>query len=410
MKRLRNRGMTRTATGCAVVFVAICASCGDAPSDQGPSVRDSAGIRIVENVNPQWEVGQSWSLADTPSMRIGGTGEPDSELWRVTGGLRLSDGRVLIANNGTKQLRFYDHEGSLLHTTGREGEGPGEFVFLFRIWQLPGDSVIAYDPNLRRISLYDGSGSLVGIFRAPYAFVSYHHAFSDGTMLGTLDLIIGPGPASGVRRDSMAYALYGRNGELRDTIGWFRADEYYLYSTVHEYGALEPPFRRQAAHAVHGSDLYTGYGDRYEIRRWSPPGRLQSILRRTVSPVEIRDGIDLWAEVDSLEIPTWLRNEAAGFDLPTTMPAFSAFMVDERGNLWVRRPAWPNPVPDSWDVFNPDGWFLGTIDMPERFEPQQIGETWVIGTWKDELDVEQVRLYKLIKPRGHDARNARADR
>jgi hypothetical protein len=38
--------------------------------------------------------------------------------------------------------------------------------------------------------------------------------------------------------------------------------------------------------------------------------------------------------------------------------------------------------------------------MPERFLVFAIGSDWVIGRWRDELDVEHVRLYELHKPEG----------
>jgi hypothetical protein len=50
-------------------------------------------------------------------------------------------------------------------------------------------------------------------------------------------------------------------------------------------------------------------------------------------------------------------------------------------------------------VFDPAGVYLGDVEMPERFRVFQIGADFVLGQWRDEDDVEHVRLYPLIKPR-----------
>ena len=36
--------------------------------------------------------------------------------------------------------------------------------------------------------------------------------------------------------------------------------------------------------------------------------------------------------------------------------------------------------------------------LPPRFQPLDIGPDYVLGLWRDADDVEQVRLYGLVKP------------
>ena len=90
--------------------------------------RDSAGVTIVENVRGSWSEAQSWRLSPEPAVDIGVLeGAPEYQLFRVGGALRLDDGRIVVANGGTGELRFYDEAGSYLSASGRKGEGPGEF-------------------------------------------------------------------------------------------------------------------------------------------------------------------------------------------------------------------------------------------------------------------------------------------
>lgn len=41
---------------------------------------------------------------------------------------------------------------------------------------------------------------------------------------------------------------------------------------------------------------------------------------------------------------------------------------------------------------------MGEVDLPADLDPTHIGEDVIVGTWRDELDVEHVQVYDLIKP------------
>ena len=93
-------------------------------------VRDSAGVRIVEH--PSDFAAPSWLISETPTIDIGsGDGDSSTLLYQVEGTHRLSDGRIVVANRSSHELRYYDAEGNYLHSAGRQGEGPGEFEGLF---------------------------------------------------------------------------------------------------------------------------------------------------------------------------------------------------------------------------------------------------------------------------------------
>ena len=52
---------------------------------------------------------------------------------------------------------------------------------------------------------------------------------------------------------------------------------------------------------------------------------------------------------------------------------------------------------NDWWVFTAGDDFPQRVRMPEGFRPLDIGESWVIGIWTDDLDVEHVRLYPLSR-------------
>ncbi len=68
--------------------------------------------------------------------------------------------------------------------------------------------------------------------------------------------------------------------------------------------------------------------------------------------------------------------------------------------MWVAE--YQNPGKDlrDWVVFDPEGRLLGSVTMPERFTVYQIDARFVLGLRTDELGVERVELFELVKGQG----------
>ena len=83
--------------------------------------------------------------------------------------------------------------------------------------------------------------------------------------------------------------------------------------------------------------------------------------------------------------------------VPETFPAYHRVRGDVNGNLWVQ--AYPVPPQSTarWAVFDSTGVLQGEIDMPVELDPTHIGEDFIVGVWRDDLDVEHVQLYALVK-------------
>ena len=75
----------------------------------------------------------------------------------------------------------------------------------------------------------------------------------------------------------------------------------------------------------------------------------------------------------------------------------SPLVVDVEGNLWVAEYRNWGDDPRRWHVFDPDGALFGVVEMPTSFTVYQIGSDFILGSWRDESDVEHVRLFELIK-------------
>ena len=100
-----------------VVHWAACVPEGDHRPILSSRTRDSAGITIVENGRPFPGSRLPWRVADAPAVSIGThEGEEGEMLFIVLDATRLADGRIVVANAGTSELRVFGADGDFLET------------------------------------------------------------------------------------------------------------------------------------------------------------------------------------------------------------------------------------------------------------------------------------------------------
>ena len=100
---------------------------------------DSAGIEIVENARPPDDSRLGWRIGPEPTVSIGEVeGEDPYLLHDVSDAMMLGDGRIVVVNSGTSELRVFNGSGMHVSTWGGEGEGPGEFSWLRAVEPGPG--------------------------------------------------------------------------------------------------------------------------------------------------------------------------------------------------------------------------------------------------------------------------------
>lgn len=390
-----------------LLFVTACGGRGDAGAGAA-AVRDSAGIQIVENRGGRWGDDAGWRLSEEPTLQIGvAEGDTLYQLDGVREALRLGDGRIVVANAGSHQLRWYGADGRHAASGGREGGGPGEFRRLWALRRLPGDSVMAYDLGAFRLSWFGPDGRFVRsaplqpVGQVPPRFVG---RFADGSMLLSASVrTLGESPQSGTSRDTLLWLRADATGVLVDSLPVTPGSEasFQIFTQggqVTGMNILTLPFMRNVHTAAAGDRYWQGITDAYEIVLRRADGTPERIVRRAVEPVPVRG-----AYLDSLRrVQVALQGPEEGKSLdqvqvPERLPAFERLLVDEGGNLWVQQTLWPGVVPVAWDVFDGDGKMLGTVRMPAGFHATQIGADFVLGVWTDEDDVQYVRMYRLTK-------------
>ena len=404
---------TMVRLGILVLVLALLTACGaGAQPRERAMVRDSAGITIVENSVGLWRKGEAWRLTEAPLVEIGVLdGEPEYQLYQVTGATRLADGRIVVANGGTRELRFYDGDGRFLRSVGRQGAGPGEFRGYMGL-HVGGDSLYAFDSDLRRVSVFDQEGRFARSFvlEGPTSGASpfMRGVFSDRSVLvsGSRPFRYGE-ERGGVARRTVSFWRYGPDGVQLDSIGSFPGSESYVHVTGGSMSVMSLAFGKELHQAIHGMALYIGTTDHYEIGRYAADGTLERLIRRpnavvAVTPEDIRRYRAELLEAMEMEFRQDFASMMDAMPYPETFPAYQRLATDPAGNLWVEEYRRPGDDQPRWTVFDPSGQMLGTVDMPSGFTSVEIGNDYVLGIWKDEFDVEHVRLYGLTKPRADD--------
>jgi hypothetical protein len=385
----------------------LCLACSDKSARTvGHVVRDSAGIRVVENASPTWNAESAWRLGDVPTLDIGGSDvDPNYELYRVRGALGMPDGRLVIANAGTLELRFYSASGAYLTASGREGEGPGEFQYFSWIARTRGDSLAVFDRRMSRLSVIDSDGRFarnVTIRSVGEMVVQMAGVFGDGSILSYGSPIRG---SMGSFRTEDYLFHHERDGALIDTIGIFPGREAFVRDL--DPGPVmngSPYFFRSSTYLAGNEQLYVATNDTYEIGIYSREGDLVSLIRRRFTHLEVtEEAVQLVRERSvSARTPHPMRPQLEEFadakPIPETMPAYAAVKLDESGNLWVEEYRYPDDAVSRWTVFDVGGVMLGTIRMPSGFLLLYAGESFVLGSTHDELDLERIQRYALIKP------------
>ena len=381
-----------------------------AVADSGITIRDSADIRIVENPLPPEGSRLDWQIGPEPTVSIGDVvGEDPYLLQGALDATRLGDGRIVVANVLTQELRVFDARGTYIETWGGAGEGPGEFTGLWEVGRWPGDSVFAGTTARRSISVFASDGSFGRTFNIVrhggplWTFVSPVSVTRDGSVLTVLAL-----PTA----DTLVAVL--RDGEGTTIVSFGSHPSWDLH--VMTVGGRTSPFRtifgRSPVLGVWGGLVVIGSTDRYELKAFGADGSLERIVRRAhvpraPTPADVAAFIDeaLADETSGMpdaEAENVKRHRRPVYEsVPAAeyFPVFESIVTDALGHLWVEeyeRPGEARPG-SMWTVFDPEGHVLGLVETPDAMKVKEIGADYILTSIRDELDVEYVQLWPLVR-------------
>ena len=400
----------------SILGVLIPLACGDSGPDSDPSrtqIRDSADIRIVENETPPQDSRLPWRIGPEPTVSIG---KVDGEEPYLLNGARdatiLSDGRIVVANLGTNELRVFDARGTHVVTWGGSGEGPGEFTELGHVDRWPADSIVAWSAARLGISVLASDGSFGRTFRMQsdgrekygrplWIYFTPVSATRDGSVLTVLEF---------PNEDTLVAELRDGEGRTIANFGTHPGWEPYRGTLDGRNFSQMTTFGREAVYGTWGNRIVIGDTDRYELKAFQADGSLERIVRRSHVPrvptaavvaayidqqvPQARPGM---SDTDVQRLQQDSRRRWESVPVAEYFPVFTSVMSDALDHLWVEEYEFPGEErPGSlWTVFDPEGRVLGFVETPEGLWIWEIGEDYILGRAEDELGVECVQVWPL---------------
>ncbi len=318
------------------------------------------------------------------------------------------DGAIYIFDGMVPALRKYAPDGRYLKTFGRAGGGPGEYTFPDAGLAVLGDGrVLLRDPGNIRISVYSSDGEYLDGWRIR----------GDGTsrplykdQLGNSYTQIVLNPLDEVTDWRFGLVRYGPAGVPGDTLAAPTWDyETPSLSATYSGGGGTLKYLPFAPRGVWTFSplgyMIGGIPTRYSFDLFLAPGRVLRIERTNWRPVPVapaeraeheRIVTDMMRRVD----PAW---RWTGPGIPNTKPPYTGLLVGDSGRIWLllhqeaqqNEPdledtdeaaanpqlTWTEPV--AFDVFEPDGRYLGMVRAPRGFStrpsPVMRGDTvWAV--------------------------------
>ena len=387
----------------------------------GVTVRDSAGVEIVENHAPERPTGRFWTMGAEPEFVLGGDQGGDGAahdsshlVWEVTAAARLADGRVAVLSQGNRTILLFETSGKLSGSIGRGGRGPGEFSNPEHIQYLAGDTLVVWDAMLGPVSYFDASGALLkqklidlgAVFAAvrPFGGNTPERVM---TPLADGSFVVAIGP----RRDDSGRKGHWRYVRVDSTYSANALGEWYwgggaAFAATFGFGervtVLIPRYFVGRPHIAAGGPpprVYISVADENEIHHFSAEGVLRRIIRRTTEPVPItaeeravlaEEERRTYAPYPGLMAEVRRRRE----QLPPPRrfhPPINGLRMDTEGHLWVK-----DPLKNQWSVVGPDGRWLGTLSHTALGgRVLRIEEDLILTVHLDELGAERVEGHRL---------------
>lgn len=395
------RGVAAGATHPTLILAAVamtalggCSERDAARSWQGRVDTLASGTVVVSN--PQdglWGEGEAWRFVE--QGRVGDLSMEEPEVFAGVSDLLLDPaGRIYLLDRQSRRVQVFGPDGAYVRTIGREGEGPGELADPIGLAWLPSGDMLVVDPRNTRYTVFDTSG----------AFVTSHPRQLGGYSLpwrghvddeGHLSEVVFAGGRTALIRTDASFAPV-------DTlpIPRFEGDEFVL-TTENAQMTAGVPFTSQQVETLGPSgELWVGMTGDYGIARMEGPGDTAVVVRKEAGRLPVT-GADRDRAVEGLQ---WFTRQGGKVDpsrIPSEKPFFSTFFVGEDGHLWVVRTAPAEADSSRIDVFDPDGRYLGPVQLPFRPASNSLfGTDYLVTATSDSLGVPYVVRMRIEKGGG----------
>jgi len=422
------RGTERSARGLGVILclclaVAACRGTERGSTDGWRAVVDTVGDTIVVHTVS----GSVWGDPATleAEVSIGRFEGPDAYILGDPGALGVApDGSIVVLDTQVPVIRVYAADGSWVRDIGRQGRGPGEYDGPDAIAVLHDGRVIVRDPGNARISVFALDGTLLDTWPHAAGFNTGRRYYVDaaGNSYTTILLERGLPPWEW----KFGLVRYDPSGQPTDTLAapvWAYEPAQVKASREQSSSVRSVPFTPQRSWTFSPLGYFVGgLSDAYRIDLFRSDGSVLRLERDrapvAVSRAEADEARRRITEGLKRQYGAWRWN---GPPVPDTKPPFREIFTSDEGNVWVvlstpgvatltdaeaaaeyqasgRTPArFVEPV--AFDVFAPDGRYLGAVRTPASFaidpEPVVRGDT-VWAVTRDDLGVATITRFRIV--------------
>lgn len=325
-----------------------------------------------------------------------------AELTQVNSIAVDRNGTIYVADRWA--VRLFGPDGRLLRSIGRQGSGPGEFDEVGTIGLLPGDSLYAFDPGHRRITVFTPT-----TFRP-----AYNTQIGQNQLFPAYDARLVQGGRSAVAMFQAAYGSYDDReikGPRKTVVRLLDADGSLRKDSVLAVGERENlilhspeaisinPFGRMTYFALASGDrIVSAWSDSLKFEVHTVEGRHLKTVRPSYAPprrpITSRDRDSVSAALGNDWVPATTIRRALDRYPPTTWPLLQEMIVDDRDRIWAAITG-ARGEPVHWTAFDMEGNRVAQLDLRENTRLRLVRGTRAYAVETDDNDVPQVVVYDL---------------
>lgn len=392
--------LTRSRAQLAVAVAGLAAACGgDAGRHVTAQVDTIGGVVVVRNGTGQWGDSDRWQIVE--EFRVGGSawGEnPDEELsYSTNTSVTLGpNGQIFVLEYSTNRVTVFSGEGEFVRTFGRAGEGPGEFRHPTAMAWDGADRLWVAEGLSGRYHVFDPIGTyLKSVPRPVRALARLHHplrwepagtfveeAADDGVRLylrvDTLGRLVDT--AAAIPTPGLPPAL--RN--IRAMPTW----ESFRLVTARHIPRLRWTLARDGT-------TWSAVSGQLRLARTTRSGDTVRIVETSHRPAEFD------AEDRAIIAAGLAEAGLSRADIELVRPVVGAIHAMDDGHILVEIIERVGEEPGTIDVFDPEGFFLGTVDLGFRLHsrniPAIVGDT-IIAVTPGDLDLPYLVRATIERP------------
>jgi hypothetical protein len=344
----------------------------------GDHVNRAAG-RIALDTTPTTEI-----LAAAPDGTI--------LLGNASGGTRLSDGTLVIADTADFVIRMFSASGAPVRTFGAKGQGPGEFQAASMLAQCAHDTVFLFDNRQDRLMMIDSAGT-----------------FLRSIPLSSQPVVMACSRAGEFLRVEYALESFMPTAQTAGTMYRFPVDLIIGQDTTRLYDSLpgyDPrPGGRMFGVAIAGDRAYVGLTDSAWVAGFDTAGRQVSSLRISDDPRPstqeyyehaVNAFFNQYPRGSGLDL---FRPRLLALPRPEHMPAWHALFGAPDGTLWTQISS-PDDSTTHLRATDSLGAVIADLTLPFPMTIFEIGNDYILGRRENEAGEQRVVVYRMGRREG----------